>query len=384
MSRRRPPGELQFGSDSFLDVVANIVGILIILIVIAGLRVSQTPVFLTTSPDSSPVPVASSLPELPEEPEPLEEPLKTPQVIVLAPAEEPEEEEPEPPPAPLPELVAPPELVRRAGRLESEISTLKHDQELLVKRSKNTAVQQATLLERQRALQNMLSEQSQELDASRLQVAKSEADLELLRQTIERLKKQLSDQQSKAKNVHSLEHRVTPISRVVNGVEKHYRLEKNRIVEVPLDELIHRFREQFERRKEWIVKTRQQQGEIGPVQGFTMRYSLRFDALSGLEAARFGMEGYTLRVTRWEIRPEPDLKGETEDVALRKGSKFYQSILGTAPDTTLTFWVYPDSYSIYRKVRKFAHDHGYSVAGRPLPHGLHIAGSPDGSKSAAE
>ena len=46
MSRRRPKGELQFGSDSFLDVVANIVGILIILIVIAGLRVSQTPVVI--------------------------------------------------------------------------------------------------------------------------------------------------------------------------------------------------------------------------------------------------------------------------------------------------------------------------------------------------
>ena len=44
MSRRRPKGELQFGSDSFLDVVANIVGILIILIVIAGLRVGQMPV----------------------------------------------------------------------------------------------------------------------------------------------------------------------------------------------------------------------------------------------------------------------------------------------------------------------------------------------------
>ncbi|MFO0918379.1 MAG: hypothetical protein U0872_08700 [Planctomycetaceae bacterium] len=40
---RRPRSESQFGSDSFLDVVANIVGILIILIVIAGLRVSQSP-----------------------------------------------------------------------------------------------------------------------------------------------------------------------------------------------------------------------------------------------------------------------------------------------------------------------------------------------------
>ena len=42
MSRRRE-FEIMFGSDSFLDVVANIVGILIILIVIAGVRVSQAP-----------------------------------------------------------------------------------------------------------------------------------------------------------------------------------------------------------------------------------------------------------------------------------------------------------------------------------------------------
>ena len=110
-----------------------------------------------------------------------------------------------------------------------------------------------------------------------------------------------------------------------------------------------------------------------------MHYFLRVDTLSGLQAARVGHEGYSLSLTRWEVRPEPNTKGETEDVALRKGSAFYQSILGTAPDTTLTFWVYPDSFPIFRKLQKFAHEHGYSVAGRPLPHGLHIAGSPEGS-----
>ena len=70
MSRRRPKGELQFGSDSFLDVVANIVGILIILIVIAGLRVSQTPVMIhrqkvvpeeTPSTPSVPMPLVAAV-----------------------------------------------------------------------------------------------------------------------------------------------------------------------------------------------------------------------------------------------------------------------------------------------------------------------------------
>lgn len=36
--------DIEFGSDSFLDVVANIVGILIILIVVAGIKAGATPV----------------------------------------------------------------------------------------------------------------------------------------------------------------------------------------------------------------------------------------------------------------------------------------------------------------------------------------------------
>ena len=64
---RRPKAELQFGSDSFLDVVANIVGILIILIVIAGLHVSKIPVVylppgtpLSDEPLSGPIDYASA------------------------------------------------------------------------------------------------------------------------------------------------------------------------------------------------------------------------------------------------------------------------------------------------------------------------------------
>src|SRR5258708_2246433 len=103
MSGRRPRGELQFGSDSFLDVVANIVGILIILIVIAGLRVSKMPVVLTpvekpVSTDTSSPPVASSLPEIVNLPESKEEPTK-PQVVVL---DRVKDGEPEPVPPPLP------------------------------------------------------------------------------------------------------------------------------------------------------------------------------------------------------------------------------------------------------------------------------------------
>ena len=44
MARRRNSDDIEFGSDSFLDIVANIVGILIILIVVAGIKAGAAPV----------------------------------------------------------------------------------------------------------------------------------------------------------------------------------------------------------------------------------------------------------------------------------------------------------------------------------------------------
>ena len=43
MGRRAQSPELGFGSDSFLDVICNIVGILIILIVIVAVKVERQP-----------------------------------------------------------------------------------------------------------------------------------------------------------------------------------------------------------------------------------------------------------------------------------------------------------------------------------------------------
>lgn len=387
MSRRRHRAELQFGSDSFLDVVANIVGILIILIVIAGLRVSKIPVVQAPATKAESIeedltPLPSGLPDLPE----LKEgSTNVPPVIIVEPAEEPiEEETPEPEPPPLPSLVVPQELVDLTDKLESELSTLRDQDARLAERLKQSSEQQSTLIERQRSVQDLLTEKKEELDASRKRAAVFDADMDLARQTLARLLKQVGELESEPAHVETLQHKITPISRVVNGNEKHYRLEKNRVLEVPIEELVSRFREQIDRRKDWLAKTRQHEGQIGPVRGFSMKYLVRVESMSDLDSLRAGRGGFQISLSHWEIAPEPDAKGETAEVALRRGSQFYQSILGTPPDTTLTFWVYPDSYALYRKLQKFTHDHGYSVAGRPLPHGIPIAGSPNGSKSASQ
>ena len=285
---------------------------------------------------------------------------------------------------PLPELLVPPELAELSARLEAEIALLRDQDAKLITKLKQSHFNQQELIERQKAIRELLAQSAAELEENRKKVAALETDLELARETLVRLARQVEEIEDKPLNIKTLEHKITPVSRVVLGKEKHYRLERNRVAEVPVDELVSRLKEQIDRRKDWLVKTRQHQGLIGPVQGFRMQYLVHVETLSGLEEMKTGHGGYRISLSNWEIHPEPETRGETAEVALRKGSQFYQSILGAAPDTTLTFWVYPDSYEIYRKLQKFTHDHGFSVAGRPLPAGIPISGSPNGSKTSSQ
>jgi hypothetical protein len=52
--------------------------------------------------------------------------------------------------------------------------------------------------------------------------------------------------------------------------------------------------------------------------------------------------------------------------------------------TTVTVWVYPDSFNEFRQLKADLFQRGYATAGRPMPEGHPIGGSPDGSRSAAE
>ena len=62
MGRRSERPELEFGSDSFLDVICNIVGILIILIVVVAVKVERQPIAQAEAMANA-APVASTIPD---------------------------------------------------------------------------------------------------------------------------------------------------------------------------------------------------------------------------------------------------------------------------------------------------------------------------------
>jgi hypothetical protein len=75
---------------------------------------------------------------------------------------------------------------------------------------------------------------------------------------------------------------------------------------------------------------------------------------------------------------------ETAEQALQRGSTFLRTIETAGPSATLTFWVYSDSFDAQRQLQDYAQSKGWRVAARPLPDGIPIAGSPQGSKSLAQ
>jgi hypothetical protein len=71
--------------------------------------------------------------------------------------------------------------------------------------------------------------------------------------------------------------------------------------------------------------------------------------------------------------------------ALSPGSELFSRLKAFKPQsTTVTVWVYPDSFDDFRSIKAELFKRGYLTAARPMPEGHPIGGSPDGSRSAAE
>ncbi len=177
----------------------------------------------------------------------------------------------------------------------------------------------------------------------------------------------------------------TPISRAVDGPEAHVLISNGRVVFVPFEALLQEFRAEARRQ---IYKLRDQSeltDTIGPIEGFRLRYTLERHDVSPEEMRSTGRGGSYPLVQRVSLIPVSNDLGEPWRLALEQGSDFRQKLAQILPGrTTITIWVYPDGFDAFREIRKELYRQNYSIAARPLPAGEPIAGSPNGSKSAAQ
>lgn len=424
MSRRKSDADQEFGSDSFLDIIANIVGILIILIVVAGVKVARQaetrdPVAVKLAQNSDLIAKAIGDDELPD---------ADTVAQTLWPWQDESADSPQPSSESAPKFSEDElEAIRvELALLEAEQAELQTEIEELERRHESSLqqldeatttlagltdelteqtgedeqslVKFASLPSRQTETKLRIAELNKKLASGTRQQQLFEGTLGTLEdrqryvhnamqqvsQETRKLREILEQNQESAPKSDLLNHRLSPVSRPVADDELHFRLSGGRIAHVPLEDLLERLKAQMMNRVNLVAKFHRYNGSVGPVQGFRMEYLVERQPLPPMQALQYGKSPYQLSVSRWQIHPTEALTAETVEEALQLGSRFRQILERTYPETAITIWLYPGDFEHFHRLRQFAHQLDLRVAARPLPNGFPITASPSGSRSTSQ
>ncbi|HMO13728.1 MAG TPA: hypothetical protein PKD64_08230 [Pirellulaceae bacterium] len=331
------------GHDSFLDIVANLVGVLIILLVVVGTH-AGTSLSATISQSASPVSVD----------------LK--------------------------------ELEQRLDRSRSRSVSLQLDAQRLDQLVAEEALAIESLTNSRQGLLIEIELAKSELANRMQQLEHSSFELVAALQIKHELDKELESAQAAyrlasnevSKQVTQINHYPTPLAKTVFQDEVHVRIAKGLIEFVPVDELVEKMRGEWKLKAEKLKSSNHTTETVGPVGNFRLQYVLEAEEVStptdlGLISER------RLTFRRFVILPTQDNLGEPVETAFQSGSRFRKQLSGLVPaKTTVSIWVYPDSYAEFNQVKTFLQRSGYQTAVWPLPMGRPISGGPDGYRSTAQ
>jgi len=337
---RRPSQDDTPGHDSFLDIVANMVGILIILVLVVGVRVKNAPVTLA-------IPQAAR---------------ETPRKVA--------------------------ELERHAATEAS----LREDVLATREQTGRLAQQAQAYAQARNALATMVAAAEAEVDQRREKLGDEARRRFDLKRRLAQSQKQLATVEQQRAQIEAareppvvIENRTTPISRTVDEDEAHFQLLGGRIAWVPLQRLVEELKARAKRQTGRLQFDSEFTETIGPVDGFRLRYTLVRKEIAPETALELGYGGYVVSLARFDLLPVSSKLGEPVDEALAAGSEFRRRLAGLRPGrTTVTIWAYPESFAAFRRVRDELYRLGFTVAARPLLESDLIGGSPEGTKSAAQ
>jgi hypothetical protein len=349
--RRRRTREIPFSFDSFLDIVANVVGIIIrlILVVWVGARsYSSIKPTLTSTPNPASAAAKESISS-----DPLQNELDQHRR----------------------------ELAQAQSQLLAQLRELQTLQ-ASESRSRNERIELSSRKEAMRQENDrMAAAANQHLEALR-QAALSSTELQ-------QRCRQLAD------DIHALEqqpvskqtlHYRTPISQPVHSEELLFECYQEKVTFIDIAALLTEVKRGMEEKGK-LLRDRWQIDDVTPPAGaFRLRYVVErdhelLDALGGtVPPASTGNYHYGL--SEWQVEPVATTRGENLQAALTAGSEFRQIVDGLDPErTAVTFWVYPDSFDLFRRLRDVLYQRDVIVAGRPLPNGVPIASSRRGTVS---
>ncbi len=386
MGRRSQKAELEFGSDSFLDVICNIVGILIILIVVVAVKVERQPIAEAEALANA-APVATTIPDRESEYVQQQSDLDAVKLQHRQVATQ------------LQELFDRKAALHREHVLvQEEIRALQNqlaEQAADSNRSKvvlSEAEQEAEKLSadvdrllnvlagKEKALKNAITVIQQEESVA------SEAEKQLRRTIVEttRLQELLDDVARPADSRPRLVHRIMPVSRRTDGEEVMFRMIEGQISEVPIEELMKLAVDRVRKRISMLQRFRRLEDVVGPVGGYKMTFAIELNAFNSLEYLQYGGDSSKFNSFTQVIVPDATLVAESAADAVKPGSAFRQKLEAMPADSAVTIVVYEDSFKEFAALREVAHGLQIRVAARPLPVGTDITISASGSASRAQ
>jgi hypothetical protein len=347
--RRRPKREIPFSFDSFLDVVANVVGIIIRLILVAWVGARS---YKAIVPPPPPTPAALAEPAaLPEPTDPRLEQIRK----------------------------------RRRNLEHDRDDTLHKYREQEQSLQNNIAILRGQLLRMTGQRRKLKGEQA-DWKARTEKTARQKQAVVLsvaeLRKRTARLMTELEKLRKQHPAGKQLRYR-TPVSAVVQTDEVMFECQNGRVTLLDTAALLAQVRRAV-RGKGELLRDRFEVSDVTePVGAFRLRYVLErertaLDGPGGVPASG----AFRISLASWEAEPIMAGRGETVETALSSGSAFRKVVDELDPrQTVVTLWVYADSFPLYRALRDYLHDREIVVAGRPLPTGYPIASSRAGTAS---
>ncbi len=349
--RRRRVREIPFSFDSFLDIVANVVGIIIrlILIVWVGARSYNSIQSIVNAAPAK----AESASKAREPAEPLQQELAEHRA----------------------------ELAKAQERLLAHLRQVEQSRE----RQRQTEGALTSLQPRRQKLEHeetTLRQAKSDRDRAANVVALSSAEL---RQRSQKLMDEIRLLEKSPPPKQVLRYR-TPISMPVHSDELLFECNRGRVSFIDIAALLGEIRRGIEDKGKQL-RTRWEMTDVaGPVGAFRLRYTLErqrdlLDALGG-DVAPAAEGSYRYGLSEWVLEPTASLRGEIAEAALAQGSEFRQVVDVLDPQqTVVTFGVYPDSFDLFRRLRDYLYERDVMVAGRPLPDDIPIASSKRGTVS---
>ena len=356
MARNRNPDE-ETSQDSFLDVVANVVGVLIILVMLVGMQASQS--------------LVSHEQESPSEATGIEEPSQPTSTVTLAEYELLQEEFND----------------ARQELLESRDQVVSLSQKV-TKVSHQIAGQERQRMElavHRSLIEKDIEQRRAKLDDTGQEEFDVQRDLLESQLQLEQLNQERVNLLSMPDQVEEIESIPTPRAKIVDEPSIHLRLRHGLISIVPIEQLQEELNRQLPSVRRRLQNSSRVVEIVGPIDGYRLKYEWVKRVNSPVGGITVGNRGVNSLEQLGTYLPTSEDIGENLEVALQPGSTLYRHLQArkrSAPPVDI--WLYPDSYDKYSLLKRTLWEMGFAISTRALEEGQQIQESPRGRKSAAQ